>query len=168
MNEKNTKKAYGWISKTIIEVLSNDVVDGESLATFSIYLKFGVLKAYCPDIITAKKIIPGFLNTGLAELEPAMEEELKSSFEDNSELLIDICKEVWNNSYYQEVAWLEEWETICKDILEEEQEKKQICNSLLKVVNEQLEISEKASFVMQSMINRTFELVNRLPSRAIV
>jgi hypothetical protein len=156
MNEQNRKKAYGYVARTIIEVFSDEIVDGERLTTFSLYLKFGIFKAYCPDISIAKSIIPTFFEIAISEVAA---KKFDSDFEDNKEVFFDICKDIWSNLYYKEINWLKEWENICTDIFNDELDKEQTCNYLLKVVNDHLEISDEASLVVQLMINRTFQLV---------
>lgn len=157
MKEKNMFQIYGWLSKSIVKILSKDTVDSEALITLSIYLKLGILRAYCPNISTVKAISSKLINNPAIEGEWQSFDDLNSTYEDNSDTLIGICNEVWSTAYDDGTQWLGEWITFCENIFKQESHSEQVLTSLFIAVQDHLEIKSNASFILNTMIARTFD-----------
>ncbi|MDR6784081.1 hypothetical protein ABIE26_002530 [Pedobacter africanus] len=150
------KPAYTWISKSIIDLLGDENVDRESIDTFALYLKLGILKSYYITVANSKpKLLK--LSSKLIEDEIIPLDECRSYFEENKLIFVEILSDVWGENYNADLCWLVDWNNICKNIMTESKEKEQSCLDLLDVVNDHFQIMEHTNLFINYSIYKTLQ-----------
>jgi hypothetical protein len=115
------------LSEIILQALSGQEIDIESIFSFIIYLQLGILKAGFTNTKTARvntlKLVlhlttqdDGDCNNKTSEEET---QRFINLFDYNKEIFAEIVEDIWNKEKYEaELNWMEQWENICKEYLQ--------------------------------------------------
>ena len=168
MEIKNNKTVHAYISKTILEVLSREVIDTERIFTFSLYMQMMAIKSCFPMQYQAKVVMDEIFiywmnnyshESYLHEKEEAVnEEELNDLYVDNRELLEEIYDDVCNNRS-SDFQWLVDWGSICKNAFDKSNSSLQNCIELSDRLNAHLEASYNEFIITIYLIKRTLQSV---------
>lgn len=159
MDRHHLKKVYGWLSNTIVEVLSDEIINEETLLIFSTYLKVGVFKSYSPSICIEK--LPSFPKPVYVTIQKVLKTSSADNYDwinHNKDILIEVCENVCQQPSSKNTNWLHEWINQCSTIFSIEKDKDQTCIDLLKIIDDHLEISEKYSNAQLCMIYEGLQL----------
>jgi hypothetical protein len=103
------------LSQIIVNTLSNEIVDDETIFSFSLYLHLiltNVLKKtikefnpifyhYCENFMTQEKNDP-------------LKDDAETYFIGNSQVILEIYEDVINSLHKRQVSWMSTWQNICK------------------------------------------------------
>lgn len=154
---QNYNNVHAYISKIILQVLSKDSVDTESIFTFSLYLQMMLLKNCFRENKKAKLAIDSILNLPISKEIDKQEAELL--FTTNRKLLIEIYNDVWGGAYSQDLKWLEGGEKIFGERLRENHYSFQNFIEFTQIFNSHLMTSHKESLIIWHLIRRTLQSV---------
>jgi len=115
------------LSQILIDALGDSEIETETIYTFLIYMQLGIIKSAYPAIKTARNgaiILLKYLSENeYIKQEVTIEsqeydyEDIKLSFENNKEILLEIIDDIWNAEGYQaELKWVELWVNSCRQI----------------------------------------------------
>ncbi len=163
MNDNNFKKIHACLSRTILNTLSNERIDNESIFTFSLYLQIGIVRAGSNNLKEAKKLVSGMLSCFDQKEEKRMidselaEDQLKNLYSRNESILAEIFKDVWNRPCSADLAWLENWINTCSVTIKENISGCKTSYNLLKAINDHLETSLSTSLVTLKLVNMALQ-----------
>lgn len=154
---QNYNNVHTYISKIILQTLSKDFVDTESIFTFSLYLQMMLLKNCFRENEKAQLAINTILNLPISQKIDKQEAELL--FINNRGLLIDIYNDVWGKAYSEDLEWLEAGEQIFGERVQEDRYSFQNFIEFTKIFNSHLLTSHKESLVIWHLIRRTLQSI---------
>jgi hypothetical protein len=116
------------LSEIILQALSGQEIDIESIFSFIVYLQLGIIKAGFTTTKTARvntlKLVLHLTTQGGSSNNSDKGSEEKTQriielFEYNREIFVEIVEDIWNKEKYEaELNLMEQWENTCKEYLQ--------------------------------------------------
>ncbi len=166
MEIKNNKTVHAYISKTILEVLSRDIIDDERIFTFSIYMHMMAIKSCFPVHNEAMEVMDEIYtywinnysneNASRENEEELNEEELNDLYINNQELLMEIYNDVCNNDS-SDFQWLSDWGKVCKNAFDKNNSIIKNCIEFSNTLNAHLEASFNEFIITIYLIKRVLQ-----------
>lgn len=119
--EPDIKATYGFISRTIIDILANDDVDTDKIFIFSLYMQWGIILGHPAPLSQKEELIADILQWIATEKRPNAKifgpEKLHSLFLAHQRILTEIYKGISETPVLPEFEWYKGWEEYCAVIL---------------------------------------------------
>jgi hypothetical protein len=160
LSMENQKEIYAFLSKTIYNELIEYGIDEEYTFPFSLYLHWAVVRRYAKasknaNIYNTEKILKNLqatLEVGNEAYNQKLTNFIDAFFTDNSETLFSIYEDV--NQADAPLVWLQEWHRLCKFCYTTNKSKKLTCLTLLRIVNECLNMPHHKTEISLNILLR--------------
>lgn len=158
------KAVNAYLSRTILEVLSEDDPDFERIFTFSIYMQMMAVRCCFPTAAYAKETMEELFDYWTSpdrssyfsdiEEEKLNDEDFDNFYLQNKELATEIYNNVWHDCSGN-FQWLKDWGNICKKVVDKDSSPLQNCIDLNITLNAHLDASHNEFIMILSLIKKT-------------
>lgn len=111
------------ISCVILKIFNKDEIDTNAVYTLLIYLHLGMIRSLHTKLAMGRKKINALLNSfsSITNNEEKISLDMfEMLFNSNSNILVQIIGEVWNDKYLDDDSkWLNDWISACKSFISE-------------------------------------------------